>query len=107
MEIVAVWLALCLIPAYVASTKGRSPVGFFLLGVVVTPVIALIVVLIMDPGRDFTRTVVTDPAGAGYKAPPGYVCGRCLSPLSPAWRDKCKHCGARYAEFAPIPSARH
>lgn len=102
MEVIAVWAGLALIPAYIASRKGRSPVGFFLLGVVVTPLIALIVVLIMDPGRDYRAAApVADPSLPGYKAPPGSRCGACGKPLSPAWRDKCKHCGMRYALIAP------
>jgi hypothetical protein len=31
----------------------------------------------------------------------GKVCGQCGKPLSPAWRGKCNHCGASYAEFPP------
>ena len=41
-----------------------------------------------------------DPYG---KVPPGYVCGRCGKPLSPAWVGKCQHCRAKYVEFPPRP----
>jgi len=37
------------------------------------------------------------------QAPPNHKCGRCGKPLSPAWRKKCKHCGASYLEFPPEP----
>jgi hypothetical protein len=30
------------------------------------------------------------------------MCGRCHKPLSPAWRGKCNHCGAAYADFPPL-----
>jgi hypothetical protein len=30
------------------------------------------------------------------------ACGRCHKPLSPAWRGKCNHCGAAFAEYSPI-----
>ena len=37
------------------------------------------------------------------QAPPNHRCGRCGKPLSPAWKAHCKHCGARYADFPPVP----
>jgi hypothetical protein len=37
------------------------------------------------------------------QAPPNHKCGRCGKPLSPVWRDHCKHCGAKYLEFPPVP----
>lgn len=48
MELIVIWLALCLIPAYIASQKGRSGAGYFLLGVVLSPLIALIVVVLVS-----------------------------------------------------------
>lgn len=45
-------LVFALIPAAIAARKGRSSLGFFLLSFVLTPLISLIVVLIIDPGRD-------------------------------------------------------
>jgi hypothetical protein len=41
------WLALALIPAVLANSRGRSPVGWFLLGVVLTPFLAIILVLVI------------------------------------------------------------
>jgi hypothetical protein len=38
------------------------------------------------------------------QAPPNHRCGRCGKSLSPAWHGKCKHCGAFYADFPPVPS---
>jgi hypothetical protein len=40
-----------------------------------------------------------DPYG---KAPPGYRCGKCSKPVSPAWKGKCEHCGTRYTEVMPV-----
>lgn len=45
-----------------------------------------------------------DAGGAVVGARPGRtVCGRC-GKLQGAWRDKCQHCGAKYAEHAPLPA---
>lgn len=42
--------------------------------------------------------------GVTSQAGPGMTCGRCSKPLSPAWRGKCSHCGATYAQYPPLAS---
>lgn len=37
------------------------------------------------------------------QAPPDHQCGRCGKPLSPVWHGYCKHCGAPYMEYPPVP----
>jgi hypothetical protein len=32
----------------------------------------------------------------------GARCGRCGKPLSPAWKTKCNHCRATFAEYPPV-----
>jgi len=41
--------------------------------------------------------------GRDSQAPIDTKCGRCTKPLSPVWKGHCKHCGAAYAEFTPVP----
>jgi hypothetical protein len=38
------------------------------------------------------------------RVPPGFLCGRCNTPLSTKWDGKCERCGARYIEFTPQAS---
>jgi len=47
MEIFMLWLALCIIPGAIAGSKGRSFIGFFFLGVIISPLIASIIILCM------------------------------------------------------------
>ena len=49
MEIFILWLALALIPAVIASKKGRSGFGYFLLAVLLSPLIGLIIALAVSP----------------------------------------------------------
>jgi hypothetical protein len=49
MEIFVLWLAFSIIAGIVASNKGRSGMGFFLLSVVLSPLIGLISALIAKP----------------------------------------------------------
>jgi hypothetical protein len=55
--------------------------------------------------EDFERqhAALLVPLRPSDQAPPNHRCGRCGKPLSPVWRGKCKHCGAMYAEFPPVP----
>jgi hypothetical protein len=48
MFYVAVWLALCLISGSIAARKGRSALGFFLLSVLLTPVVGILAALVAD-----------------------------------------------------------
>ena len=89
MGVVIFWIAGCAVVAWIAAGKGRSAVGFFLLSALLSPVIGLVVVLVMGskgPAPVFARM----------------KCSRCDKPLSPAWRGKCKHCGAKYEAFPPV-----
>ena|SRR6266849_8936295 len=44
-------LALCIAAAVIASRKGRSGLGFFLLSVIFTPLIGIIAALIVNPNQ--------------------------------------------------------
>jgi hypothetical protein len=47
---IIVWIALIFITMNIAGSKNRSPLGFGLLAVFL-PIIALIIVLIINPGK--------------------------------------------------------
>ena len=49
MGIVIVWIALCFIASMIASGKGRSGFGFFLLAFFLTPLVGIIGALIARP----------------------------------------------------------
>jgi hypothetical protein len=67
-----VWFWLCFvpsaIPAAVAQYKGRSFLGFFLLGLVLTPIVSLIVALIATPYEAKSETVLLN-TGQRRKCP--------------------------------------
>lgn len=45
------WIVPSIIPAIIASSKGRSGLGIFLLSIFFTPIIGLIVALLMQSGN--------------------------------------------------------
>lgn len=58
MEIVIIWLLLALIPAYIAGQKGRSAIGFFALAILLSPLIALIIVVLIGSKKETAAPVV-------------------------------------------------
>ncbi len=71
---------------------------FWIVGIIVLGVIWLVT-------RPPAAPITAGPLPWGPDSYPGkrMACGRCRKPLSPAWRGKCKHCGAAFAESAPVP----
>jgi predicted RNA-binding Zn-ribbon protein involved in translation (DUF1610 family) len=48
MEIFAVWLVLSILAGIIASQKGRSGIGFFLLSLVLSPLVGIIAALVAE-----------------------------------------------------------
>jgi hypothetical protein len=49
MEIFIFWFAFSIVAAVVASNKGRSGIGFFLLSLILSPLIGLVAALVAAP----------------------------------------------------------
>ena len=105
MELLGIYLLLACIPAYVASQKGRSTLGYFLLAIVISPLLALIIVAVVP--------VVAKPAPPVWSAGdlealshtpgPGMRCGSCGKDLGETWRGMCYRCGTSFSRSAPVP----
>lgn len=52
MEILLIWCVFCVVVGIAANARGRSGFGWFLLALVISPLIALVLVLVM---RDLRR----------------------------------------------------
>jgi hypothetical protein len=46
MEIFVIWLALSILAGIIANRKGRSGIGFFLLSLVLSPLVGIIAALV-------------------------------------------------------------
>ena len=46
MEIVIFWVIFALVVSFIAINKGRSGMGFFILSILLSPLLGLIIVLI-------------------------------------------------------------
>lgn len=54
-----IWLGLSLIPAAVAKGKGRSFVGWFIISLLISPLLSLIIVALLKSVREDPKTVST------------------------------------------------
>ncbi|MGH6624313.1 MAG: hypothetical protein ACREBN_10090 [Burkholderiaceae bacterium] len=90
MEFFAFWLMFAIVVGVAASSRGRSGFGWFLLAVVISPLIALLLVLVMP------KKVAAQPAAAAAPAPvvieDRVKCPECAE-LVLREAKKCKHCG--------------
>lgn len=85
MEIVFYWFACAVVCAIVASSKGRSGFGWFVLGALFS-IFALLLVIVLPSQKDTGR----DP-----NAPSPYTHVKCPDCREFVFKDarKCKHCG--------------
>lgn len=84
MDIVTIWIGLAIACAIVASTKDRSVVGWFILGLLFS-LIALIIVLVLPPRK---------PSAAAPHPDTHVRCPDCREFVLREAR-VCKHCGCK------------
>ena len=96
------WVIFAVIVAIAANSRGRSAIGWFLLAIFISPLLALIAVLVMGPAPH----EAVQPAQVVYAAPvaqaePRKPCPQCGEQV-PLIARLCRYC--RY-EFKDVPSA--
>lgn len=66
MEFLVIWGLFSLIPAAIANSKGRSGVGWWLIGLLISPLLAAIIVAVLsDPRVDAQRHAELVAAASG------------------------------------------
>lgn len=89
MEIVIGWLIFSLVAAWIASSKGRSGLGVFVLSVLLSPLIGIIVALVMQRADKIEATQVVH----GGVSREFWKCPFCAEAVR-FEALKCKHCGS-------------
>ena len=87
MEIVIGWFILAIVAGIAASGRGRSGFGFFLLSLILSPLIGLILVFALP-----AKTGMRDEAGLPITPKTHVRCPDCREFVRKEAR-KCKHCG--------------
>jgi hypothetical protein len=98
MEIVLFWLGLSIVVWAAASSKGRSGFGWFLLAIVISPLIAGLLVLVLPSRKPQAVTIVQAPQSQGSALK---KCPECAEVVQADARI-CRFC--RH-EFYPAPAA--
>lgn len=89
MEFVILWPLLAIIVGVAASSRGRSGIGWFLLSMLVSPLIAGLFLLAVGSN---VAPVMTDVSGEPVSPETHVRCPDCRE-LVRADAKKCKHCG--------------
>lgn len=89
--ILVVWLVSALVTPVIASSKGRSSLGWLILGILFGPIALLFVAV---AGRDQRRE-----QRAGLQSGKLRACPACAEPIK-SEAVRCKHCSV---EVSPMP----
>lgn len=84
MELLITWLVFAAVPAIIAPSRGRSALNWFLVSVLISPLIGLILVLALPSQKDA-------PEAAVVRLP----CPRCGESIATS-AQVCRFCGAQF-----------
>lgn len=88
------WFALSVIAAIIASNKGRSGFGFFILAIVLSPLVGIIAALVVKPNNTSIEQKQTE-TGEYRKCP---YCAEVVKSEAII----CKHCGRDLAQTETV-----
>ena len=89
------WFVFSIFVGIIASAKGRSGIGWFVLAIVISPLIAVIVLLLAGENKaEMARRAIE--SGSMRK------CDQCAE-LVQVDAIKCKHCGSTLGPVPPKP----
>jgi len=90
MEVLIVWLVLAVLVGVLAQSRGRTGFGWFMVSVMLSPLLGLLIVLVIE-----NKTATRRMAALVGEMPSDTTHTRCPECREWVRRDarKCKHCG--------------
>ncbi len=85
---IVIWLVLAIMVGVFASNKGRSGIGFFLLAVILSPLIGIIIAVLVSPNQQVMDSKALD-SGSMKKCP---SCAELVKKEA----SMCKHCQSAF-----------
>ena len=96
MEWLILWVGLSFIAAIIAANKGRSGMGFFLLAILLSPLVGILAALVAKPNTISTEEQLI-ANGEARRCP---FCAEMVRPEASV----CKHCGRSLQTGAGSPT---
>lgn len=90
MEILFLWLALSVVAGVVAGSKGRTGFGYFMLSLVLSPLVGLLLAIALPRVESKPQILGPGDVAEGARVP----CPQCAELVLPAAK-VCRFCGHR------------
>jgi hypothetical protein len=90
MELVLFWLVFAVVAGVIAASKGRSGLGYFVLSVLLSPVVGLILAVALPRVQRVVAVPGPGDIDSGARTP----CPNCAELVLPAAK-VCRFCGHR------------
>lgn len=94
MEVFLIWLVFAVLVGVLANSRGRSGFGFFLLSVLLSPLIGLIIVLVIKNLSNVAIAAEQAVIQQAVSAETHVKCPDCAEFVRKEAK-VCKHCGAK------------
>jgi len=100
MEFLVGWVAFAILGAIIAGAKGHNAIGFFFLGLFLSPLLSIIAALVVKPNRKYLDAEALGK-GEARKCP---FCAELIRPEAKV----CRYCSRELPELpvAPAPAPK-
>lgn len=104
MEVFIFWLLFSVVVGIIASSRGRSGFGWFLLSIIISPLLSLILVALLPSLKTAAPVAGPNPQPAAPSVDQLRKCPECAELILREAR-RCKHCGSAVTPMTQTTAA--